>query len=105
VLLLLKDHADQEWTAESVSQTLYSTPSSVGKRLADLCGRGLLAAVEAPAGGYRYAPATPEKARLLDRVAEAYHERRVAVITLIYSKPHDQVQAFADAFKLRKDKE
>jgi hypothetical protein len=39
------------------------------------------------------------------RVAERYRERRVAVISLIASKPMENVKAFSDAFLIRKKKE
>jgi hypothetical protein len=35
-------------------------------------------------------------------LAATYAERRVAVITLIASRPMDNVRAFSDAFRLRK---
>jgi hypothetical protein len=34
-----------------------------------------------------------------------YRERRVAVITLIASKPIENVRAFSDAFRIRRNKE
>ena len=36
---------------------------------------------------------------------QAYRERRVAVITLIASKPIENVRAFSDAFRIRRNKE
>jgi hypothetical protein len=39
------------------------------------------------------------------RLADTYRERRVAVVSLIASKPIDNVRAFSDAFRLRKRKE
>jgi hypothetical protein len=103
VLLLLRADPSREWDAAAVSHALCTSPESVAKRLAGLRTRGLLAGGEGDGGRYRYGPATAEHDRLAGALAEAYRERRVAVITLIYSKPADQVQAFADAFKLRKE--
>jgi hypothetical protein len=56
--------------------------------------------VQEPAFRYRTAGETEQS---IERLAELYKERRVSIISLIYSKPHQQVQAFADAFKIRKD--
>ena len=39
------------------------------------------------------------------RVAEMYRVRRVAVVTLIASKPIENVRAFSDAFRIRRRKE
>jgi hypothetical protein len=36
---------------------------------------------------------------------QIYRERRVAVITLIASKPIENVRAFSDAFRIRRNKE
>jgi hypothetical protein len=37
------------------------------------------------------------------QLAALYQERRVAVITQIYSKPVKKVQTFADAFRFRRE--
>jgi hypothetical protein len=105
VLLLLRREADRDWTAAAVGQAISTSTAAAAMRLSDLAGRGFLTATQA--GGdttYRYAAAAPERERLVDLLATTYAERRVAVISLIYSKPNDQVRAFADAFRLRKDK-
>jgi hypothetical protein len=103
VLLLLRADPAREWDAAAVSQALCTSLESVTKRLAGLRAQGLLAGSGEAGGRYRYGPSTAEQNHLVGALAEAYRERRVAVITLIYSKPADPVQAFADAFKLRKE--
>ncbi|MBW3541352.1 MAG: hypothetical protein KY476_13880 [Planctomycetes bacterium] len=103
VLLLLRAQREREWTASEVSKALYTTPDMAAEQLAELAGRGLLARGDGAETKYRYWPASPEldaQAGLLDT---AYKERRVAVITAIYSQPLDKVRTFADAFRLRKD--
>jgi hypothetical protein len=103
VLLLLRNNPDKDWTAEAVGHALYTSEAAAVMRLTDLVARGFFSLAETETL-YRYSPKPAERGRLVDAVAEAYKERRVAVITLIYSKPNDQVQAFADAFRLRKEK-
>jgi hypothetical protein len=103
VLLLLSAQAGETWTAESVSQRLYTAPAAAAMRLDDLRQQGFLTSVDAPEKAFRYRHG--EQDAIVARVAELYRERRVSIITLIYSKPHQQVQAFADAFKLRKQSE
>ena len=61
------------------------------------CGR-------ARPGCFQYAPRR-ELDRTVGRVAEMYRERRVAVISLIASKPIENVKAFSDAFRIRRKKE
>jgi DNA-binding IclR family transcriptional regulator len=103
VLLLLRRAPDRGWSAEEVARELYSHPSSVLHRMSSLSGRGLLRELE-PAC-YQYAPRSAELHEAVSAVAEVYRDRRVAVITLIASKPIENVRAFSDAFRLRRKKE
>lgn len=104
VLLLLQRTPEKDWNAASVSKELYTQPEAAAQRLADLEALGLLAHAEGPSPEYRYAPRTLARAQLVARTAEVYRQRRVAVISLIYSRPPSEAQAFADAFRLRKEK-
>lgn len=99
-LLLVRSHPTRSWTTEEVSHALYTPVAAAQMRLSDLQARGLLSA---EGDGWRYNSASAERDQLVGELARLYRERRVTVITLIYSKPQRQVQAFADAFKLRKD--
>lgn len=103
-LLLLRSQRDREWNAEDVSKALYTTPEMVSEQLAELHARGLLARPEDAGTRYQYWPATPELEAQVSRLEELYKDRRVAVITALYSQPLDKVKTFADAFRLRKDK-
>jgi hypothetical protein len=103
VLLLLRQDAEKKWTAESVSQAIYTPVAAASKRLVDLVLRRLAVADESQLN-FSYHPASSELEQLVDELATVYRDRRVAVISLIYSKPNDHVQAFADAFKFRKEK-
>jgi DNA-binding IclR family transcriptional regulator len=103
VLLLLWRTPERGWTSDEVATAVYSHPSSVVRRLAMLYGQGLLR--EREAGCYQYAPRTPELHDTVSRLDRMYRERRVAVITLIASKPIENVRAFSDAFRIRRKKE
>lgn len=103
VLLLLRGAPDREWTAAEVGKMLYTMPEMCAVQLARLASQKLLLIAEPSAPRYRYSPSSPDFARLIDRVAELYKERRVSMITAIYTKPISNVQSFADAFRLRKD--
>ena len=56
-------------------------------------------------GCYPYAPRSDELHGTVLRLAATYRERRVAVVTLIASKPIENVRAFSDAFRIRRRKE
>lgn len=105
VLLLLHRRQENEWTAEEVSQELRLSQASIAMRLADLEKRGLLAVREASDLLYRYHPQKPNFESTVNSLAEAYPTYRLTVINLIFSKPLDKIQTFADAFKFREDKD
>ena len=99
VLLLLHGAPEREWQPSEVGTALYTPPEMAGAQLQDLCTRGLIGCVN---DRYRYLN-THKFDEVIGKVAELYKERRVTMITLIYSKPVDKVRTFADAFRFRKD--
>jgi hypothetical protein len=118
VLLLLFGAPDRAWTADQIARELRIDPAWVQTQLEQLCTRGLLhcEAGEAPSA-YQYRPHSPQLYDAVAGLAKAYVDRRVTVISLIYSKPpapppsatpaepgtSDPLKSFADAFRLRKD--
>lgn len=102
ILLLLFQHPERTWTAESVARELRVSALSAGERLEDLTYDGLVVRVDGSEGEYRYGPETPSRDEAVRGLATAYSERRVTVINLIFSKPVDKIRTFADAFRLRK---
>jgi hypothetical protein len=42
---------------------------------------------------------------LIDQLAVLYQQRRFSLVQLIYARPIDKLQSFADAFRFRKGKE
>lgn len=104
-LLLMRTEPEREWTAEEVSRSLYAAPSAIADQLFDLEAKGLIVRSNAPQPGFRYHPVNGELAAVVERLADLYRERRVAVIALIYSEVTDSARTFADAFRLRKEKE
>jgi hypothetical protein len=105
VLLLLWSHAEREWNAREVSQELRIMESSATARLEDLTARRLLTAAGGSPLTYRYSPASSEDAEAVGELHATYGTRRVSVISFIFSKPLDKVRGFADAFRLKRDKD
>ena len=103
VLLLLWRMPERGWTSDEVATAIYSHPSSVVRRLAMLLGQGLLR--EREPGCFQYAPRTAHLHSAVTHLDQMYRERRVAVIALIASKPIENVRAFSDAFRIRRNKE
>jgi hypothetical protein len=104
-LLMLRAEPAREWSAAEVGRALYTQPEAAAARLTALVRSGLLAGRDAEGGHlYRYAPAAPEAAGLVTRLAELYPRCRVRVVATIYSKQNENVRAFADAFRWREGK-
>ena len=105
VLLLLRARAEQPWTAEAVSRELRISEGSATRRLADLAERGLLVLEGSSTPSYRYGPSRGEDDVAVAELARSYAERRVSVISYIFSRPLETVRGFADAFRFKRDKD
>ena len=106
VLLLLRDDREREWTADEVSRALYAAAGGMAGQLNDLVSKGLAYVTHAPDTRFRYRPKPDDELDMVvGRLVNLYKERRVAVISLIYAEPVDNARSFADAFRIRKDKE
>jgi DNA-binding Lrp family transcriptional regulator len=102
-LLLLRRQADRGLSVAELSRQLYISPEVCAGIVADLERRGFIERIPGDSEQWRYQVGNAATDSLIDQLAALYQERRVAVITHIYSKPVKQVQTFADAFRLRKE--
>lgn len=102
VLVLLHAQPQRTWSAEEVSQAVFSVPQSVARTLERLARRGLAAGGGDPPL-YRYAPGNAEADARVAAVAAAYRANRVEVVKLVFTPRADPVRSLADAFRLRKD--
>jgi hypothetical protein len=102
VLLLLARAPDESWSAELVARELRIDAASAGRRLEQLAKLRLIERSSFE-GRFHYSPGNVDLDRRVAGLRRAYAERRVALITLIFTKP-DPVQAFADAFRVREPK-
>jgi hypothetical protein len=102
-LLLMRQEPQRRWTCVELSRLLYITPDMCSGLVGELVQRGFVVHISDVEDCYQYQPANPDFDRLLGELAAIYHDRRVAVITQIYSRPQKKVQTFADAFRLRQE--
>jgi hypothetical protein len=108
VLLLLRGRPGTEFVARDIADELKIDPTWVEAQLENMCARGLLACPDASVNPrrFRYEPKAPDLSAVVDELARAYADRRVSVISLIFSKPPaSPIRTFADAFRFRKDKD
>lgn len=99
ILLLLHEDKHRDWSPAEINARLRSQEASVAKWLETLAALGLATQL---AGRYRFQPASDVLTRETDALAEAYRERRIKVIELIFSKPSESLLSFVRAFELRK---
>lgn len=75
------------------------TEAQAAGLLESFAARGL---VSRAGSEFRYAPATSELRGHAEMLAQAYNQRPVTLIRIIYALRDSRVQSFAEAFRLRK---
>jgi predicted transcriptional regulator len=102
VLLLMHSDSGRTWSAGELSEQMRVDAEWTQRELLELTRRGLVRQTGDVPPKYIYESASPDHATV-EELAETYAQRRVSVISLIFAKPSDPIQSFADAFKLRKE--
>lgn len=100
-LLLFHSNLEPTRDAEETASRLYIPPAAAATVLARLAERGFLTGAGEPPR-YRFQPRDLELAALIQELAELDRKKPVTLLKMIYSRPKD-IQAFADAFKLKKE--
>jgi hypothetical protein len=98
-LLLLRDNPEKTWDVPQLARRLYVNEGEAADIFAHLVEQGF--AVEQD-GSYRY-DRQAKQADTIDRLAEAYARQLIPITNLIHAKPR-RIRAFADAFKIKRDK-
>jgi hypothetical protein len=105
ILILLVRHPDQYWAAEAIGSELrYDVVDrpAITRCLGLFAANGLLAQGADDSTIYR--PDSAELAATVMKLVQAYDERPVTLIRTLYAIADSQrIQAFADAFRIRKD--
>ena len=117
ILLLMAGTPQKEWSALEISKKMYRQPDSVAARLEDLRDHGLLSVRQEYGATTQeehqkthllYCYASNSQDRLVQGLERAYQVRKDAVIQLIFNRPQERPQnnlrAFSDAFRIRRDK-
>jgi hypothetical protein len=98
LLLLLKRDPERCWSVGELVSDLRASHGLVADNLAALQGAGLV--IPDDQGCFRYLPAAPTLAQLVDQLEAAYRAKPVTVIRWI-SAPTERLQSLADAFKFK----
>jgi hypothetical protein len=103
LLLLLADRPEAWWqpmdAVAALSRSGLTQPEAA-RYLDVFAGAGVIERAED--GRVRYRAATEEDARHVRTLAQAYEERPVTLIRMIYALRDSKISTFADAFRLRK---
>jgi hypothetical protein len=100
LLLLMRREQTRVYATDDLVLALRATPALIGGCLQQLESAGLVDHDES--GNWRYAPIAAALDRLTDRLASAYVERPIAVITAIADQRKDPLRTLSDAFRFTK---
>ncbi len=100
-LMCLHEAGGAVVSPEAVAETLNTDVETGRTVMSDLVRAQLVES--APDGGARLDPADHARASLVALIVDANSRFPVQLIRAIYERPASAVQAFADAFRLRKD--
>jgi len=101
LFLLLKSDPERAWSGEELVSALRASESVVAQSIQSLVAAGLIV-LEAD-NSVRYGPASSDIEALANEAEHFYRKRPDAVRRVIITAAHDQLRAFSDAFRLRKD--
>lgn len=101
LLLLLKSDPGRAWSSADLVDRLRGSDSVVRQSVESLVAGGLILVEDD--GAARYAPASADLKSLVEKAEKLYAKKPDAVRRLIVLSSNDQLTAFADAFRLRKD--
>lgn len=103
LLLLLARDPSRWWSAAEIVPALKPAPlteADVSRTVEGYLARGVIA--QRADKRVRYHPGSEELAGYVRTLGQAYSERPVTLIRVIYALRDSKIRSFADAFKLRK---
>ena len=104
-LLWLRAHAGESWDGTTLARQLYISDAEAAVLLEHLARRGLVAVEDRmDLRHYAYRPVTDELDAMVTQIDDLYRRYLIPVAHLVHAKPQSSIEAFADAFRLRKDK-
>ena len=102
MLILLHASKQRAWKTEEINADLPSTTLAEQGRLDSLEKSGLVRRMEN--GTYGFDERSPD-ALLVAELASEFHRRPFTIMNMILQNPTDKIRTFADAFRLKKDKD
>lgn len=105
ILRNLGEDPGKIWSADDLARVTQVEPSIMPAHLSALEGRGLVR-TQTHEGrlACQYNLQTTQAAGMLTRLLQAYKEHPVTLIRIVYERADERLKAFAEAFRLRKEK-
>ena len=104
-ILLFQGQAGVALDAGTMSRRLYVPAAAAQELAASLAAAGIVEPAAGEPGKWRYAPHDKDLGRVLHLLAAYYSSHLIEITDLIHSTTARKAQRFADAFRLRPDKE
>ena len=102
-LLLLWNSRPKQWSAQDMGAALYLNDSAARDILQNLTRRQLAARTDDET--YAYHSASSDRDVLLAALEATYRRNLIRISRMIHDKASPGVREFADAFRLKKDRE
>lgn len=104
ILRVLGEDPQKEWRAIDLAGEVQTAPQTIGSHLSALNARGLLSLQTRGSELFcRFGPNNAELAERAARLLQAYRERPVTMIKLVYAAARDSLKTFAEAFRIKKE--
>lgn len=104
VLRILSENEDKRWDVASLMAEVQAPSQALLGYLGTLQSRGLISSVQREEGTlWQYGSSSEEMRTMLSRLLQTYKERPVTMIRMVYAKKAKSLEAFSDAFRLRKE--
>lgn len=100
VLLLLRASSERSWSAREVYQRVLTNESSIQNSLEKLAQHGLLSRPNE--SQFQFADDAAAVRSVLDSLAALYKERPARIVRELYGASASEIDAFAQAFRIRK---
>jgi hypothetical protein len=99
ILLLVRATPEQKWTVRELYQRVLTNETSILQSLEKLREHGLVQ--KSGESMYQFAP-SPDTRSVLEKLAGLYKEKPTRILQALYGSTQSEIEAFAQAFKIRR---
>lgn len=100
LLLTLRSAPEQTWSVDDMCAAIECPASWAQIQLDSMTAAGF---AEALGAGWRYAPIDTQRREAVDALDEAYRLQTRDVLRFVFAGAGDELRAFSDAFRVRRD--